>query len=164
MSAEEVWKPWPRCPRYEASSLGRVRFTRADGSIRIAAAFTNIARGGYDLVHVILDGKKTRRGSHQIVAEAFHGLPQPGQQVRHDDGDPRNNVPDNLLWGTILQNHNDKRRHGTALFGEHHNMAKLRRVDADMIRASKDRGVDLAARFNVSQATISNIRHGKNWR
>lgn len=42
--------------------------------------------------------------------------------------------------------------------------AKLTMEDAREIRVSSERGIDLAARFGVSKATISHIKSGRRWR
>lgn len=37
---------------------------------------------------------------HDLVCRAFHGPPEKGQVVLHDDDDRWNNRPNNLGWGT----------------------------------------------------------------
>ena len=71
------------------------------------------------------DKGKTRR-VHQLVMEAFAGLPAPGQEVRHLDGNPANNrwtpgdteeevraAGGNLFYGTHAENMADMIEHGT---------------------------------------------------
>jgi hypothetical protein len=71
------------------------------------------------------DGPKTRR-IHQLIMEAFAGLPEPGMEVRHLDGNPANNrwapgstdeevrtAGGNLIYGTHAQNMADMIEHGT---------------------------------------------------
>ena len=60
-----------------------------------------------------LYGGKKSVAVHRLVALAFHGEPEPGQLVRHLDGDQTNNVPSNLAWGTMAENQLDSVRHGT---------------------------------------------------
>ena len=50
---------------------------------------------------------------HCLIAEAFLGPCPEGQEVRHLDGDPANNVLTNLKYGTHGENERDKVRHGT---------------------------------------------------
>ena len=45
-----------------------------------------------------------RRLVHRLVAIAFIGLPDPGQQVNHIDGDKANNRSMNLEWMTAGEN------------------------------------------------------------
>ncbi len=49
---------------------------------------------------------------HRLVCEAWHG-PPPNEEsiVLHLDGDPQNNTPQNLRWGTQQENAEDRERH-----------------------------------------------------
>lgn len=55
---------------------------------------------------------------HRVVWTAYNGEIPPGLQVRHLDGDKSNNSVENLAVGTQIDNENDKRRHGTLVYGE----------------------------------------------
>lgn len=113
----ETWLPIPGFEgQYEASSLGHVRsLTRViNGRVqpgRVMRAVTD--RHGYLIISLRQDGRVTRKGVHQWVALAFHGEPDPGQEVRHLDGDQLNNIATNLKWGTRSENVQDSVRHGT---------------------------------------------------
>lgn len=128
---------WRRVPDYEhlymVSSHGCVRsFPRPrtrGGTMRLTPD-----RHGYLWVTLTRDGKQKRRAVHQLVMETFAGLPEPGQEVRHLDGNPANNhwAPGeteeevransgNLFYGTHAKNMQDKREHGTD-----HNTAKVK--------------------------------------
>jgi hypothetical protein len=51
---------------------------------------------------------------HRAVALAFHGPPPESQPiVRHLNGDPSDNRPENLAWGTQSENMRDAVEHGT---------------------------------------------------
>jgi len=49
---------------------------------------------------------------HRLVCEAWHGPRPEGMECRHLDGNPFNNTPDNLRWGTSKENAQDTLRHG----------------------------------------------------
>jgi hypothetical protein len=49
---------------------------------------------------------------HALILEAFVGPCPPGLECRHLDGNPANNRLDNLIWGTRIENQDDRRRHG----------------------------------------------------
>ena len=73
---------------------------------------------GDGYVQVCVYGKK--RYLHRVVWEAFNGPIPAGLQVRHLDGDKRNNRLDNLAVGTQSDNEFDKYRTGTMACGEKH--------------------------------------------
>jgi hypothetical protein len=51
---------------------------------------------------------------HHLVAEAFIGpRPTPTTEIRHLNGNPGDNRPANLRYGTRAENAEDSKRHGT---------------------------------------------------
>lgn len=151
---------------YEVSNLGRVR--------RIPQPLKHqIGSNGYPMVHLMLNGAVGKRKTiHRLVCEAFHGPPPtPKSQVRHKDGDRVNNSSENLLWGTSLENHADRRRHGRIPAGQHHGNARLTDVQVQEIRdlaaMPRKRGeTDLFIRrmmesFPVSYTTVEEILYDR---
>lgn len=123
--AVEEWRPVADFP-YEVSSEGRVRRT-AGGSNnakpgRILKGYTD--KDGYTVVRLSRDGQVRDRKVHRLVCEAFHG-PSHLPEVRHLDGNPANNRPSNLAWGTQAQNAADRAQHGRTVRGEKSRRAKL---------------------------------------
>lgn len=97
---------------------------------------------------------------HILVAEAFLGSKNEGDQCRHLDGDVSNNRLSNLVWGTPMENHQDKERHGTIPRGSRHTNAKL--TDSQVVEIRKsfsggERQCDIARRYGVAQGTINGI-------
>jgi hypothetical protein len=107
----EEWRPVVGYERlYEVSSLGRVRSLPRNGTpggVRKLSAGAN----GY-LALVLFDGRRRHLAVHGLVARAFHGPPEPGQECRHLNGDPTDNRAENLAWGTSLENKADMVAHG----------------------------------------------------
>ncbi|MCF3938388.1 HNH endonuclease [Gordonia tangerina] len=71
-------------------------------------------RFGHKQVGVEIDGTRTVQRVHRLICAAFHG-PSPSldkRYVLHGDGDPANNRPENLRWGTAQENSDDAQRHG----------------------------------------------------
>lgn len=108
----EVWKPIPRLPEYEASSLGRVRRVPYTAAMPKGGVRTYGGKpwyGAWDLVQrrfTIQYKSKTYRVA-LLVCEAFHGeKPFPEAVAMHLDEDSANNRSENLQWGTQKQNLN----------------------------------------------------------
>lgn len=94
---------------------------------------------------------------HRLVCAAWHGLPQEGDQVRHQDRDVKNNRPSNLLWGTAFQNNCVDRA------GEF----KLDSAKVQEMRSLMMQGLgfpELAKRYGVSYGSVYYISVGKTWR
>jgi hypothetical protein len=92
---DERWRPVPGYRGYEASSLGNVRGPRG----RVLALQED--RDGY--LTVKLGGKRVR--VNVVVQVAFAGPPE----VRHLDGNRKNNQPGNLEYGSRWRNEQDKK-------------------------------------------------------
>lgn len=117
-AGEEVWLPvagWEST--HEVSSLGRVR--SRGGRNSLGARFQGrilkqtCDRHGYLWVALCMQGRAHTKRVHRLVAETFHGAGQPGEEVRHLDGDQTNNRADNLAWGSHSVNMHDSVAHGT---------------------------------------------------
>lgn len=109
---QEIWKPVKGFERYfEISNLGRIKRTYATlitpsckkeiykGNI----LKTNIDRG-YEKINLSVDGKRTLKYIHRLVAEAFIPNPHNYKEVNHKDNNPSNNCVDNLEWCNREQN------------------------------------------------------------
>lgn len=121
---------------------------------------------GYRTVSLCHENKKVTKSVHSMVCLAFNGPPaSPTLQVRHLDGNPENNVPTNLAWGTQIENWHDRRTHGRARGGEQHHAAKLTNEERSSLRWAIARGLcsqHQAARvLGMSQASISAIVNSK---
>src|SRR5690349_17026518 len=56
---------------------------------------------GYQTVSLCHNNVKITKSVHRLICMTFHGMPSSKtMQVRHLDGDPANNRPENLAWGT----------------------------------------------------------------
>lgn len=106
---------------YEVSDDGQIR--SVDRIVRKKDGTSQKYRGrirlphdnghGYLQVSLYLSSKGRQIKAHRAVAEAFIGPGAPGQEVRHLDGNRRNNAASNLAWGTRAENMQDAVRHGT---------------------------------------------------
>jgi hypothetical protein len=141
-------------------------FLTRDGRVfRELAGYTDT--NGYRCIHVQSGtGKNQIIRRHTLIAETFVGPRPHGQGVRHRDGNPANDLPTNLEWGTQAENTADTVRHGRSTRGERNARAKLTEAEARAIkqrRAAGESGKSLATEFNTSQATICDIQARRTW-
>jgi hypothetical protein len=126
----------------------------------------SVNSGGYLTVGVCINGVKSRRGVHQLVADAFIGPVPKGYLVRHLDGNRSNNTPQNLAYGTPRQNAEDRKSHGRYFYGEDHHNAKLTKNDVLEIIRARNAGMkvkDLSTTYGVSVSTIEGVIYEKHY-
>jgi hypothetical protein len=113
-------------------------------------------------------GRTTIRGRnltvHRYVWELFNGPISQGLCVCHKCDNRQCAEPTHLFLGTTKDNSEDMVRKGRSLKGERNNKSKLTPDDVRAIRASNERQVDLAARYGVTQAMVSQVKLGNFWR
>lgn len=157
----EVWKAVPGFEGlYEVSDQGRVR------SLRKGIVLTGIRMpNGYIAHHLYDGGVLTVKSAHELVLAAFVGPRPPGAQVCHEDGSRDRNHLGNLRYDTPKGNCEDKKRHGTHLFGDTSPVHKVSEADIPVIRASRHIPQKaLAERYGCTFSNISAIQRGKSWR
>lgn len=115
----ESWRQVPNFDGYQVSSLGNVRsvdrvVAERGGRKRLHKSRPIKSRlvKGYPQVTLSVSGKPHFKYVHQLVCEAFNGA-RTGRDTRHLDGNPLNNTPENLAWGSPKENYADRVRHGT---------------------------------------------------
>ena len=160
-------KEIPIAKDYYAREDGEI-ISKKNSKYREISKSMNKANGYYN-VRVGIDINKYKTFNvHQLVAIAFIGECPIGMEVRHCDGDKTNNSPNNLSYGTRLENHADKIRHGTSGKGEQNSMAKLTENDVLAIRAKYKKGVygyiRIAKEYNVLSGTIQKIINREIWK
>lgn len=156
----------PSFPGYEASADGVIVSTRRRRTPLVLRETTTSK--GYLAVSVKTPTGNRPVGVHQLVADAFIG-PKPfdGAQVRHLDGNPKNNRASNLAWGDARANAADRQRHGRYARGAMHPNARLTERQVRQVLAGRSVGVkvkSLAEMFDVSVSTVESIIYGKQWR
>lgn len=162
----EIWRDIPGYEgSYQVSSKGRVRSLP-----RVVSVYDRIRRISYARPcqgrilrqavcdragHVSVHLGKYCRGIpvHQLVMLAFHGFPPPGMEAMHLNGNPVDNRPENLQYGTHSQNMIDMYRNGKGPL-------KLTPEEVRQIRFGLYCGWsyhELAAMYGVSDTCIRQI-------
>lgn len=172
----EEWRPvvgyegW-----YSVSSEGRVR---RDMRSRRAYAGRILNPPQPDRWHRYLVVRLSMNGAakrsflvHCLVAKAFLDPDPRGRtEVNHIDGDKMNNRASNMEWVTRSENALHAIRIGLwdgpkcALRGEASHLAKLSETEVRAIREARGSQTLIAARFGITQSTVSHIRLRKSWK
>lgn len=109
-----------------------------------------------------------RYKTHRYAWEVENGPIPEGQNVLHKCDNPPCVRPDHLFLGSMKDNAQDMVRKGRlvvpGLKGEGNGNHKLTERDVLEIRASTERGCDIARRFNVTQTLIYLVRSRKAWK
>lgn len=110
MANPELWCLVPSVPGLLASSYGRILVVPKFGELPNGGQrqYGSIARkGSWDGERYILQWQAKTYKIARLVCEAFHGPAPEGMNIcMHLDENSRNNLPDNLKWGTQKQNLN----------------------------------------------------------
>lgn len=156
MDATE-WRPVPGFgDRYCANAAGQILVKNSGkgghGGSRLLKSF--ITSAGYETVKLHVDKRQITKGVHQLVTLAFGGEYPDEYEINHIDGDKLNNKPENLEY---LRRADHRRYcHSKLSPGAVWEIKQLLRFNACPQRA-------IAAKFGVSEATITLIKQGKTW-
>lgn len=170
----DSWKDIPGYEGYyQASKNGSIRsidrtILRAGIRVRIKGVVLKSSVGENDYPTVVLskNGQYKTWYVHDLVAITFIGPKPIGHVVRHITNVKTNCKLSNLEYGTIAENADDRNKSGTAPIGEKNGRAKLTVSEVATIRSMiivGKKAREIAAQFKVSEGTISNIKHNKNW-
>ena len=156
-------------PGYEVTADGRVTSTDSNWRGYGVRELAQVANShGYARVRMMIDGKRTSRLVHSLVAAAFlPPRPSPDHQVRHLNGNRMDPRAENLAWGTAKENADDREAHGTTARGERNGFAKLSRNAVAVIRALHQNGItgkEIASHTGVSERAVWRVLHGETWR
>ncbi len=161
-SATHTWKPVLGFEGYYASQGGRILGPsgRIMRSMKMSTGhlyvFCNRGRAGQRKLFI-----------HRAVLLAFVGLPTLKQVARHLNGNPANNSLENLVWGTKLENTEDRRVHGTMPIPHEAKDTKLVPSDIPTIFLFHKEGKSsrrIGKWFNTSHTTIQKILRGERWK
>ncbi len=149
--------------RYQVTSTGEV-WSLIGAKKRLKPS---TKKCGHQQVILSKNRKTKKMHVHKAVLLAYVGPPEAGQVCRHLNGDPADNRLENLCWGTVQENSDDKKRHGTMAYGEKSGQAKLTWAKAEEIRTLAAQGWSgrkLGRHFNVAYSTVFAVIWERTWR
>lgn len=167
---EEKWKPVVDFEgAYEVSDYGRIRSLDRIVKCRGGAEKVNRGRikklstncGGYPIVNLCKMGRCKVFFLHVLILESFVGPRPEGYQACHRDGVRANSTLVNLRWGSVSSNFLDRVTHGTDFAGERNPQAKITNVQAHEVKFADGYQKDIAARYGITQQTVSDIKRGR---
>lgn len=102
---------------------------------------------------------------HRLVAEKYLENKDNKPQINHKDGNKLNNSIYNLEFVTNQENRNHAIKNNLHLCGEKCSYSKLKEKEVIYILNNLQKtNSELSKMFNVSRATINDIRKGKTWK
>src|SRR6476619_2872179 len=118
-------------------------FVTRDGRVFVECLPSDAQSGGYFNVTVPPangNGRGYRKRRATIVAETFDRQGRPGEEVRHLDGIPANDIAGNVVWGTHVENMADMVAHDRSIRGVRNPSARLTEAQAREIIQRLDAG------------------------
>lgn len=171
---KEIWKQVVGYEgRYEISNLGRVKsLPNARRKSELMLKSSTHVRSGHMIVN--LTSAKATGGwaqvchyVHSLVLTAFNGECPLGYEACHNDGNPANNMLNNLRWDTRANNQADRTAHGTSNRGRRNGQAVLDEAAAREVKrrlAAKESQTSIAKAMGVSRSAVSAISTGRTWK
>lgn len=158
---EERWRAVRGASHYLVSDRGRIMSLVGPPKI-LRCASRGV--GDYPRVNLVGDDGTCRNTPvHRLVLEAFRPVPPPRMkflECRHLDGNSANNILENLTWGTIRQNIDDRTEHGRSRGG----FVLLGFADEIRRKSSEGAGAaDLAKQYGVCIQSIRLLLRGRTY-
>lgn len=164
----EIFKKLDINQNYSVSNLGRVRNDRTNKFLSPRDL------EGYKRISIYVNGKVTDLRIHRLVATAFIPNLNNKPQVNHINGNRSDNCATNLEWCTNAENQKhaykiglrDSKSNSESARGIRNPNCKLSEQDVKDIKTKLEylTGAELARQYNVTPATISNIKNNKKWK
>jgi transposase len=153
-------------------------FVYADGRVWSTTSFKFLVpyfdKDGYAQFDLYHQCRKKRYILSRLILILFDREPKEGEVARHKDGKPYNTYLSNLEWGTVKENVNDQKKHGTKLLGSKCSNSKLNEDEVRLIKyhwknkltnfTQKEFGQIWGDYYGVSWQAIARIIGGVNWR
>lgn len=170
---KEFWKQY-RATRYEVSTLGRVRISpKKDNrgrTVEPEVVLKNQKRrsNGRYYVSMVLNGKKTTKPVHQLVADVFLEKPEGATIIEFKDGNSSDPSRKNLKWKVPDKKKKSnkelaskKYKRGTDHWSNQKRENPLEDWEVEDIRKSKTEVSMLATHYGLSRTHIYRIKNGQ---
>jgi hypothetical protein len=173
----EIWKDIKGYEGlYKVSNTGKVKsldriviYINGKTTLHKGKLLNQSNSAGYPSVRISKNGKPITVRIHRLVAEAFISNPSRLPHVLHRNDIKDDNRVENLMWGTIKDNMDDRNNKGRQARGISCGLSVLKNEDILLIKKelanykSGDYG-RIADSYGVSYQSISNIHKGKTWK
>lgn len=162
-----IWLSIKDYPNYKVSPEGNILSLNFNGTKKPKILIFGDSRGYRNITLYNSKGKKTFK-VHRLVAEIFNENEKNKKEVNHIDGNKLNNNYNNLEWCTRKENakHVFEVLNYKSVFGEKHGISKLTNkcvLEIDNLIKQNIKYKIIADKFNISKATITNIKKGLVW-
>lgn len=99
---------------------------------------------------------------HRVIYQKFVGDLDENLTINHKDGNPKNNLPENLEQISQAQNnlHSFRSLKRKPVYGN----CKINQHIADRIRSLDLPHKEIAAIYGISETTVSEVKAGKTWK
>jgi DNA-binding transcriptional regulator YiaG len=162
--SDENWKDIAEYLNYQISSLGRVKSkerTITDSIGRTRRISSRILKQGdsmgYSFVNLVKNGEINSIKVHVLVAEAFLGQRPDGCDVCHKNGNKKDNIIDNLEYGTRSKNNLDNYRiNGCVTKNQKLTVDEVKEIKKQLQQGVSQR--KLALKYGVCKSTIAAIK------
>ncbi len=122
-----------------------------------------VNKDGYIIVYILYNKIRYVNVAHRIVWMYYNKKNIPNNlEVDHIDNDILNNKIDNLQLLTKHDNMKKSNRQNPRTAARN-GMTKLNEKQVEQIRSSNEKSKKLALQFQVTSATIHNIKAGRTW-
>ncbi len=163
-------KQIPGFPNYSVTKDGRVWSKKRPRAKEGWLSFW-IDRDGYLNTVLYQNGSRRIKRIHHLVLETYVGSRPINAIARHLNGNPQDNRPGNLRWGTSKQNTWDSIRHRTAAClnqnGSKNPASKLNEDQVRLIFHTYHDGAytqrELANYFGIARSLVGLICQKKRW-
>lgn len=169
---EEIWKDIEEFKGvYVVSNLGRIKsLDRKINRGRCVVSWkgkmisSRVAKNGYSVVKLNVDGKHITRLVHRLIAQAFIPNPNNLPEVNHKDENIQNNSIDNLEWCTSKYNANYGTRNERCRNGNKRFFKSIYQIDIDsgMIVRWWECINDASKLLKIDASQISRVCKGTN--